>query len=1474
MKSNLRRTHSRQTRRRRSIERLEQRQMLAGDLDESFGMGGRTQFSVATLAQDVAASDVAVLPDGKVIVAGAAIRNNLNSDFAVARLHADGSVDDGFGSGQAGGTIVAFDQGAFSNLDEPSAIAVQQDGKVLIAGTVDVGNHRDFAIVRLTSDGQLDNTFSGDGRATFGFDLGAGDVDVATDIVIAADGKIIVVGYADTGVVNDTDFALMRLNSDGTLDTTFDDDGKVTRQFDLGFAPTLDRANSVAINGTNIYLAGQSDNGGGNNDFAIASFLPNGQPNNAFDSDGRVLVPFDLGREQSDVANSIAFDQSQRLVVAGTVQVGSGTDTDIAIARLNTDGTLDDSLSSDGKVVVSFNDGQGFVDEGADVAITSENKILVVGTADQSTPGDRDFAIAQLNPDGTLDDAFGAAGRQVVDFNFLSSGVLDTANAVAISSTGHIVVAGGSREMGQDLMAVARLIGIDQGNRVVPRRYNDVFAELQIQRPGNPDETVVLTGEVSLDLLFDGAAFGDANDDELDGLDEIPIDIDRIVLSATDSSLGRIDVSLNANSVSTGWVQETLNSNPGRLDVAPIGAGSVISNLELALDVDAPTAGLSFEGDEQTAFVFSQEVSHFDLVPGYVMRGNNSFEFFDNSGEPSGVTLTLNTLQLTAADFGDAPDPASSTGTGNYQTLLPQGPVHLIDPTGPILGDLVDRDFDGQPSLGVGDDENGVDDEDGVTFSRLARDIEAGVSVTVNNKDGFVNGWIDFNQDGDFNDPGEQVIDDALRIAGQVTISTFDIPADAVLGTTYARFRVSSANGSSPVGLSRDGEVEDYEVNIVENISLAGRAFDDANANGQHDANEEFLAGVLIHLLDDQGVLVDARHTESRDLDQNGSIDPATELGWFWFDGLAPSSYTVRQITPGGYSVGTPESGEYAVTDLVDGQIVADLDFANIPDPPRDYGDAPENYPVRLPTGANHRITSLFLGTAVSAEDDGQPTNFASGDSDDDGVIPLTDMVVYPGVNSLASFLIVASEAGSLDAWIDFNTDGDWLDPGEAIASSHAVQAGVNTLTFNVPASAVLGNSYARFRLSENGGLNPDGIADSGEVEDYFVRVHDGSQHDPSAISPDQTLILDNRNGQIFVSNANQELFSMPQSATQKLFAQLSHSNSTATIDFRGGTIIPDGGLNVLGSGDNDSLTILGDAAIDISINGDSNLVNFNFLDLSDPAAVHLTVDAMGLGSLAPGIGDFRLLAEPNDQITFTDAEEWRVDSTSVVDGKFIRHLTHPLLNGLIDVDIPFGWHNPIDGMDVNNSGNVSPGDALEIINEFDRRSRESLGTGLPDPATLSEFPDRYYDVTKDDRLTPGDALSIIDFLAERARSEQARGEQTSIEVVPSASLNTEAVDRAIANVASDWLSRGNAATRLDLPSYELPAHELPAHEILLRTQEIKPVLTKTTSLTFVRDASTRSVASSLEEAETERAEDDGQSLDQVLANVDFDPLS
>jgi len=157
-----------------------------------------------------------------------------------------------------------------------------------------------------------------------------------------------------------------------------------------------------------------------------------------------------------------------------------------------------------------------------------------------------------------------------------------------------------------------------------------------------------------------------------------------------------------------------------------------------------------------------------------------------------------------------------------------------------------------------------------------------------------------------------------------------------------------------------------------------------------------------------------------------------------------------------------------------------------------DFGDAPDSpYPTLLVSnGARHQLgTAVFLGVAVDQDFDGQPDATATGDdldglNDDDGVIFVS--TIAPGTT--ASVDVTASTAALLDAWIDFNADGVWSDAGEQIFTSQNLIAGVNNLTFSVPAGASpMTTTFARFRISSAGGLNPTGLAADGEVEDYEI---------------------------------------------------------------------------------------------------------------------------------------------------------------------------------------------------------------------------------------------------------------------------------------------------------------------------------------------------------------------------------------------------
>ena len=153
------------------------------------------------------------------------IRRQLNNDFALARYNADGSLDTTF---DADGKVTTDFVGGERD-DAAMAVAVQADGKIVVAGYTTAPATLDFALARYNADGSLDTTFDGDGKAHHRPSASVATT-VPTASAVQADGKIVVAGYLDPAG-GDHDFALARYNADGSLDTTFDADGKLTTDF-------------------------------------------------------------------------------------------------------------------------------------------------------------------------------------------------------------------------------------------------------------------------------------------------------------------------------------------------------------------------------------------------------------------------------------------------------------------------------------------------------------------------------------------------------------------------------------------------------------------------------------------------------------------------------------------------------------------------------------------------------------------------------------------------------------------------------------------------------------------------------------------------------------------------------------------------------------------------------------------------------------------------------------------------------------------------------------------------------------------------------------------------------------------------------------------------------------------------------------------------------------------------------------------
>jgi uncharacterized delta-60 repeat protein len=341
-----------------------------GSLDQSFGTGGEVTIS---FGQNTQAGATAVAVQGnKIVVAGFSVDFDTGQQvFAVARLNRDGSLDQGFGTG---GEVTI----TFTGSDAAAGVAIQGN-KIVVAGTTFLTNgNEDVAVARLNKDGSLDSRFGTGGEVTFGF--GTSTIGTASAVAIQDD-RILVAGGASAG--GSSDFAVARLNKDGSLDQSFGTGGEVT--FKVGNGGP---ASSMALQGDKIVLAGSVGSTDPNvvAQFGVARLNRDGSLDTTFGQGGQVTFTFASAPGETDFASAVTV-QGDEIVVAGTAQ---NTTSDLAVARLNKDGSLDSTFGSGGKVTTDFPGSSAF---GAGVVV-QDGDIIVAGTLLDNTTNENDFLAA------------------------------------------------------------------------------------------------------------------------------------------------------------------------------------------------------------------------------------------------------------------------------------------------------------------------------------------------------------------------------------------------------------------------------------------------------------------------------------------------------------------------------------------------------------------------------------------------------------------------------------------------------------------------------------------------------------------------------------------------------------------------------------------------------------------------------------------------------------------------------------------------------------------------------------------------------------------------------------------------------------------------------------------------------------------------------------------------------------------------
>jgi uncharacterized delta-60 repeat protein len=384
-------------------ESLEDRTLLnAGALDTTFGAAGKALTSIAVPTLD-SAQAAAVQPDGKVIVVGSDA-GSLQGDFAITRYNPDGNLDAAFGQG--GRVTTDFLGGS----DAARGVVVQPDGKIVVVGSAAAPGSpaaNSFALARYNPDGSPDTTFGTGGKVTTA--LGANGT--ANGVVLQPDGKIVVVGSSYTAGAGS--FAVARYNPNGTLDPVFGTAGKVLTAFPasslLGGGGGAATAAALQADGKIVVVGSGTPNANTlATDLAVVRYNANGTLDGTFGLAGRVFA--DLG-SANDQAAAVGLQGDGKIVVAGSY--GAPGQEDLALLRLNANGTPDAGFGKSGRAVAGFH-AQG-PEAAAGLFIQGDGKILAVGTSSTTSgPAATGFALARFTAAGVLDTTFGSGGRVTV----------------------------------------------------------------------------------------------------------------------------------------------------------------------------------------------------------------------------------------------------------------------------------------------------------------------------------------------------------------------------------------------------------------------------------------------------------------------------------------------------------------------------------------------------------------------------------------------------------------------------------------------------------------------------------------------------------------------------------------------------------------------------------------------------------------------------------------------------------------------------------------------------------------------------------------------------------------------------------------------------------------------------------------------------------------------------------------------------
>lgn len=561
-----------------------------GSLDSAFDEDGIQVTNIASSSDDYGNS-VAIQNDDKIIVAGYSVfysEANAPAHLAVSRYNADGSPDISFNKG--GKLIGSSDQGSTTFND----VAVQPDGRVVAAGLTWNGSNYDFAIIRYNSNGSPDSSFNNNGQQIT--DLGSDEQQ--PHIIIQKNDKIILAGTA--GQVNSSAVSLMRYNNDGTPDSTFGTGGKVIS--DLGYL----FANATAVaaqNDDKIIVAVNTVDDGFNSGFIIARYNPDGTIDSTFGNNGVKTFSQD---QFAFFGLSLTVQKDDKILIAGF------TTADLAVLRLNTDGSLDNTFSDDGIQTTDF----GLSDEAAtSVVVQNDGKIMVGG----SSRGSANVSLlSRYTANGNADSTFNGTGTEITHSGNVVS--------IVLQNDGKILEAVGSQ-----------------------------FLISRFNVNGSIDNTFGNNGIQVTNVGTTGSS----------SIGGIALSADRLYAVGYGEYPGKLGV----------VASYLLNSAPTVTLITPADSATYLSGANVyfnafASDADGTVIKVEFYSD--TTLLFTATDTPYTFKWGHVKRGN--YTLIAKATDNSGFTA-IDSVHISVVP--NKPPTVSLTNPANGQTFLKGATIHL-----------------------------------------------------------------------------------------------------------------------------------------------------------------------------------------------------------------------------------------------------------------------------------------------------------------------------------------------------------------------------------------------------------------------------------------------------------------------------------------------------------------------------------------------------------------------------------------------------------------------------------------------------------------------------------------------------------------------------------------------------------------------------------------------------------------------------